>query len=89
MGGRLALAVMSKSNPTPLNVPYYYGTCKSFLRIFFGGAGKGRKEPVAGNGSCSGKGGFDRIDKINWISLNEGLSGLRSAQGVDGEEDKD
>jgi len=88
-GGRLAFADMSKSNPTLVNVPCYYGTRKFFLKVFFGETGKGRKEPVARSGSCSGKGGFDRIDKINWISLNEGLSGLRSAQGVDGEEDKD
>ena len=85
----MALAVMSKSNPTLLNVPYYYGICKPFLRIFFGRAGTRRKEPVAGNGSSSEKGGFDTIDKINWISLNKGVCGLRSAQAVDGEEDRD
>jgi hypothetical protein len=76
-GGRLALADMSKSNPTALTVPYYYGTCKFFLKVFFGETGKGRKEPVARSGSCSGKGGFDRIDRINRISLNKGVSGLR------------
>ena len=41
MGGRLALAVMSKSNPTLLNVPYYYGTCKFFLKVFQGRQGNG------------------------------------------------
>jgi len=44
-GGRLALADMSKSNPTALTVPYYYGTCKFFLKVFFkdvkGMAGRG------------------------------------------------
>ena len=34
LGGRLALADMSKNNPTPLNVPYYYGTVKSFFEDF-------------------------------------------------------
>ena len=39
--------------------------------------------------SRGGRGGFDRIDKINRISLNKGVSGLRSAQGIDGKEDRD
>jgi hypothetical protein len=36
VGGRLAFAVMSKSNPTLFNVPYYYGTRKYFLKVFQG-----------------------------------------------------
>jgi hypothetical protein len=40
VGGRLELAVMSKSDPTPFNIPYYYGTCKFFLK-FFWRVGKG------------------------------------------------
>jgi hypothetical protein len=41
LGERLALAVMSKSNPTLFNVPYYYGTCKFFLKVFQGRQGNG------------------------------------------------
>ena len=41
VGGRLALAVMSKSNPTLVNVPYYYGTRKYFLKVFQGRQGNG------------------------------------------------
>jgi hypothetical protein len=48
-GGRLALAVMSKSNPTMLNVPYYYGTCKFFLKVFQGRQGNGWQGDVIRN----------------------------------------
>jgi hypothetical protein len=37
---------MSKSNPTLFNVPYYYGTCKLFLKVFSGGAARARRKPV-------------------------------------------
>jgi len=40
-GGRLAFADMSKSNPTLVNVPCYYGTRKFFLKVFQGRQGNG------------------------------------------------
>ena len=61
-GGRLALAVMSKSNPTMLNVPYYYGTCKFFLKVFSGGP-EGRTE--------------SRLPEMEDVEGEEVLTGLR------------
>jgi hypothetical protein len=34
---------MSKSNPTLRNVPYYYGICKFFLKVFLEGPDRGGK----------------------------------------------
>jgi len=99
VGGRLALAVMSKSNPTPLNVPYNYGTVKFFFegfsrtsREWLARESDGRNmeaekwgrfhwELVIENWSMA-IWGFDRIDKINRDTLNNGASGLRGAQGI-------
>ena len=58
-GGRLALADMSKSNPTALTVPYYYGTCKFFLKVFQGRQGNGWQGNPMANMEAGTWGRFD------------------------------
>ena len=49
VGRRPALAVMSKNSLTLVTVPYYYGTCKVFLKVFQGRQGNGWQGDVIRN----------------------------------------
>jgi hypothetical protein len=62
LGGRLAFAVMSKSDPTLFNVPYYHGTCEFFLKVFLAGP-EGRTE--------------SRLPEMEEVEGEEVLTGLR------------
>jgi hypothetical protein len=63
---------MSKNKPTLCNVPYYYGTCKSFLRIF----SRTSREWLAGG----------NLMAETWRQENGSIGDLIKSEVVQGEE---